>query len=84
MLLERAPEFIDEEELVEVTPKAIRLRKTHLAESDHKKASRDARSVRPSTTPDERIASARRRNAVAFLARRSAVPRLMLLCRSFS
>jgi len=42
MSLEQALEFIEEDELVEVTPKQIRLRKKHLTESDRKKASRQA------------------------------------------
>ena len=40
--LEQALEFIDDDELVEVTPKSIRLRKKFLTESDRKKASRQA------------------------------------------
>jgi GTP-binding protein len=42
MSLEQALEFIEDDELVEVTPKAIRLRKKHLTESDRKRASRAA------------------------------------------
>ncbi len=42
MSLEQALEFIEEDELVEVTPKAIRLRKKHLTENDRKRASRSA------------------------------------------
>jgi GTP-binding protein len=42
MSLEQALEFIEEDELVEVTPKAIRLRKKHLTENDRKRASRAA------------------------------------------
>ncbi len=42
MSLEQALEFIEDDELVEVTPKAIRLRKKHLTENDRKKASRHA------------------------------------------
>jgi len=38
--LEQAMEFIDEDELVEITPKAIRLRKRQLTESQRKQASR--------------------------------------------
>jgi GTP-binding protein len=38
--LEQALDFIDDDELVEITPKEIRLRKKHLTESDRKKASR--------------------------------------------
>ena len=40
MSLEQALEFIDDDELVEVTPKAIRLRKKFLSENDRKRASR--------------------------------------------
>ena len=40
MSLEQALEFIEDDELVEVTPKGIRLRKRHLTENDRKKASR--------------------------------------------
>ena len=42
MSLEQALEFIEDDELVEVTPKAVRLRKKHLTENDRKKASRHA------------------------------------------
>ena len=42
MSLEQALEFIEDDELVEVTPKAIRLRKKHLTENDRKRASRAA------------------------------------------
>lgn len=38
--LEQALEFIEDDELVEVTPQSIRIRKRHLTESDRKKASR--------------------------------------------
>ncbi len=41
MSLEQALEFIEEDELVEVTPKAIRLRKMHLLEHERKKAGRE-------------------------------------------
>ncbi|RAO77671.1 translational GTPase TypA [Dyella jiangningensis] len=40
--LEQALDFIDDDELVEVTPKEIRMRKKHLTENDRKKASRSA------------------------------------------
>ncbi|MCP5142663.1 MAG: translational GTPase TypA [Chromatiales bacterium] len=40
MSLEQALEFIADDELVEVTPKSIRLRKKHLTENDRKRASR--------------------------------------------
>ena len=36
--LEQALEFIDDDELVEVTPKSIRIRKKHLTENERKKA----------------------------------------------
>ena len=38
--LEQAMEFIDEDELVEITPASVRIRKKHLTESDRKRASR--------------------------------------------
>jgi GTP-binding protein len=38
--LEQALEFIDDDELVEVTPVSIRIRKRHLTENDRKRASR--------------------------------------------
>ena len=40
--LRQALEFIEEDELVEITPKSIRLRKKHLTENDRKRASRQA------------------------------------------
>ncbi|EKT60966.1 ribosome-dependent GTPase TypA [Providencia sneebia] len=40
MTLEQALEFIDDDELVEVTPLSIRLRKRHLTENDRRRASR--------------------------------------------
>lgn len=40
LTLERAIEFIDDDELVEITPKSIRIRKKHLSENDRKKAMR--------------------------------------------
>nr|WP_283104844.1 translational GTPase TypA [Shewanella marisflavi] len=40
MTLEQALEFIDDDELVEVTPLSIRVRKRHLTENDRKRASR--------------------------------------------
>ncbi|MBF0218090.1 MAG: translational GTPase TypA [Gammaproteobacteria bacterium] len=42
MTLEQALEFIDDDELVEVTPNHIRIRKMHLNEHDRKRASRNA------------------------------------------
>jgi GTP-binding protein len=45
MTLEEALEFIEEDELVEVTPTQIRLRKIHLNEHDRKRASRKAVTV---------------------------------------
>ena len=42
MTLEYAVEFIEDDELVEITPKSIRLRKRHLKEHDRKRASREA------------------------------------------
>ena len=40
LTLEYAVEFIEDDELVEITPKSIRLRKRHLKEHDRKRASR--------------------------------------------
>ena len=40
MTLEEALEFIDDDELVEVTPKSIRIRKKYLTENERKRASR--------------------------------------------
>ncbi|MDF0533345.1 translational GTPase TypA [Shewanella yunxiaonensis] len=42
MTLEQALEFIDDDELVEVTPKSIRLRKKYLTEMDRKRAYRQS------------------------------------------
>ncbi len=40
MSLEQSLEFIEDDELVEVTPKSIRIRKKHLTENERKRASR--------------------------------------------
>jgi len=42
LTLEKAVEFIAEDELVEITPKAIRLRKRYLKEHERKRAAREA------------------------------------------
>ncbi|MEY2843131.1 MAG: translational GTPase TypA, partial [Pseudomonadota bacterium] len=42
LTLEYGVDFIDEDELVEITPKSIRVRKRFLKEHDRKRASRDA------------------------------------------
>ena len=42
LTLERALEFIEDDELVEVTPNHIRLRKRFLKETDRKRAERSA------------------------------------------
>ena len=42
MSLEQALEFIYDDELVEVTPKSIRIRKKYLKEHERKRASRKA------------------------------------------
>jgi len=41
MSLEQALEFIEDDELVEVTPESIRIRKVHLQENDRKRADRE-------------------------------------------
>ncbi|MEO8946588.1 MAG: translational GTPase TypA [Gemmatimonadaceae bacterium] len=46
MTLESALEYIEEDELIEVTPAAIRLRKRHLGANDRKKMSREAKRER--------------------------------------
>ena len=45
LTLENAVEFIADDELVEVTPKTIRLRKRFLKEHERKRASRDSEPV---------------------------------------
>jgi GTP-binding protein len=45
MTLEQALEYIEDDELVEITPGAIRLRKMYLKENDRKKQNRQAASV---------------------------------------
>jgi GTP-binding protein len=40
MTLEQAIAYIDDDEMVEVTPKSIRLRKRHLDPNERKRASR--------------------------------------------
>ena len=42
LTLESAVEFIDDDELVEITPQSIRIRKRFLLEHERKRASRDA------------------------------------------
>jgi GTP-binding protein len=42
--LETALEYIEDDELVEITPKAIRLRKIYLKENDRKRFERQGRS----------------------------------------
>ena len=42
LTLEYGVEFIDDDELVEITPKSVRLRKRHLKEHDRKRASRES------------------------------------------
>ena len=48
LTLEAALEYIEDDELIEVTPKTIRLRKRFLATSDRKKLSREAKRERVS------------------------------------
>jgi GTP-binding protein len=43
MTLEQAIEFIDDDELVEVTPQSVRIRKRHLTENDRKRSSRGSK-----------------------------------------
>jgi GTP-binding protein len=46
LTLEAAMEYIEDDELIEVTPRAIRLRKRSLSASERKRQSRDARRER--------------------------------------
>jgi GTP-binding protein len=46
LTLEAALEYIEDDELIEVTPKSIRLRKRYLATSDRKRLSREAKRER--------------------------------------
>jgi GTP-binding protein len=48
LTLEAALEYIEDDELIEVTPQSIRLRKRFLSTSDRKRQSRDARRERAS------------------------------------
>jgi len=41
LTLESAVEFIDDDELVELTPKTIRIRKRHLLEHERKRAAKE-------------------------------------------
>ncbi|RYE70810.1 MAG: translational GTPase TypA, partial [Oxalobacteraceae bacterium] len=41
LTLEYGVEFIEDDELVEITPKSVRLRKRHLKEHERKRAGRD-------------------------------------------
>jgi GTP-binding protein len=45
MTLEQALEYIEEDELVEVTPKSIRLRKDLLTENERKRSNRKQAAV---------------------------------------
>ena len=45
MTLEQALEYIEDDELVEVTPKAVRLRKAYLKENDRKKFARQEKAA---------------------------------------
>ncbi|GFN45126.1 GTP-binding protein TypA [Candidatus Regiella insecticola] len=45
MSLEQALEFIDDDELVEITPLSIRIRKRHLTENDRKRATRGRKEI---------------------------------------
>ncbi len=51
LTLEFAVEFIEDDELVEVTPKSIRIRKRHLTENERRRAVRAAAGAQPLTAP---------------------------------
>jgi GTP-binding protein len=46
LTLESALEYIEDDELIEVTPQSIRLRKRMLSASDRKRTTRDAKKER--------------------------------------
>jgi GTP-binding protein len=46
LTLEAALEYIEDDELIEVTPRAIRLRKRFLSTSDRKRLSRESKRER--------------------------------------
>ena len=49
LTLELAVEFIEDDELIEITPRSIRVRKRHLFEHERRRASRaDPRAAEPS------------------------------------
>jgi GTP-binding protein len=48
LTLEGALEYIEDDELIEVTPRSIRLRKRYLSVNDRKKLSREAKRERAS------------------------------------
>jgi GTP-binding protein len=50
LTLESALEYIEDDELIEVTPQSIRLRKRLLSESDRKRVSREAKRERERAT----------------------------------
>ena len=49
LTLEAALEYIEDDELIEITPKTVRLRKRSLATSDRKRLSREAKRERVSS-----------------------------------
>jgi GTP-binding protein len=51
LTLEYAVEFIDDDELVEVTPKSIRIRKRYLKEHERKRAERGSTSAADAPRP---------------------------------
>ena len=59
--LELAVEFIEDDELIEITPLSIRIRKRHLKENERKRASRTeaATTEEPPRTPRPAAAGAR-------------------------
>ena len=75
MSLEMALEYIEDDELVEVTPRQIRLRKMLLRESDRRRQARTTEAGRSATILDEFIEGVRR-CLVGDLPSRSALARL--------
>ena len=82
MSLEYAVEFIDDDELVEVTPQSIRLRKRHLKEHERRRASREGRGRLSRIASRDASAESRLRAAFFIAAPRRVQSALALFDRS--
>ena len=79
MSLERAIEFIEDDELVEITPKSIRIRKRMLNETDRLRNRKRGQSARVATDPDGMTMA----GAFTLLAGLCALAALILIAMSF-